>query len=361
MAIFDRFPEPIGEYIVGRRHIDITYTNMDVDERALSALVFYPSDSSEGKEPAPYAPKELMAFRNELMHKLGAPPDDLVFDPAFGTRCYEDIALSEKEERFPVLIYSHGAATAPHIGTWICQDMASRGYLVVAVGHAGSGIFPFRDGRFSALSPEFVEGTVRYAEETLALMMPELPGLMTEKLDRDKAIALSRRLTGAPEAVRFGRFARMQCEDIMTAADVMFDMDSDEEALLYGRLLLSGGLGVFGHSLGGTAATLASRRDSRFACAVNLDGNMVGALDIDTGKPYLQLGTVLSYNTNAFLLETNRAETTLTVIDGAAHGDFADSLFTSASRTGSDAMELRARITGTAGAFFDRIVRARTQ
>ncbi|PAD19893.1 hypothetical protein CHH64_17000 [Terribacillus saccharophilus] len=85
--------------------------------------------------------------------------------------------------------------------------------------------------------------------------------------------------------------------------------------------------------------------------------NMLGALDSDLKKPFMQLSTALAYNTNAFLLETNSQETYFVIIDNVTHGDFSDALFAftnEASRGTRDAMEQRNIITSYTKAFFDK-------
>ncbi|WP_426252009.1 hypothetical protein [Paenibacillus pabuli] len=39
------------------------------------------------------------------------------------------MALSEKEDQYPVLFYSHGAGAYPQQGTLYCQDLASSGFV----------------------------------------------------------------------------------------------------------------------------------------------------------------------------------------------------------------------------------------
>lgn len=196
-----------------------------------------------------------------------------------------------------------------------------------------------------------------YSMEVASLIMPQ-PQIMAEKLDEEEAIETSRRLTSAPEAVKFAQYAVLQSEDVRHVADRLYEMNSgDMDSIFEGRLQLEIGMGVFGHSFGGTTAAIVSRDDERFVGAVNLDGNMVGALDSDLKKPFMQLGTVLAYNTNAFLLESNSQDTYFGIVDGVVHSDFSDSLFTAtaqAARGTRDALEQRDIITSYTKAFFDQ-------
>ncbi|WP_440108611.1 alpha/beta hydrolase [Paenibacillus sp. QZ-Y1] len=350
----DEFPKPVGSYTVGRTQMDFKYKASDHSERELTALFFYPSDSSEGKPTAEYAFPEFHTLRDELLVRLGATAGgEQLFDSNFKTWSYDDLALSEKEKQYPVLFFVHGAGAYPQQGTLFAQDLASTGYIVVSIGHAESGVYKLKDGRTVGMSEEFMDELTKYGMEAAALTPPEI---VTEKLVAEEAMELSRKLTSAPEAVKFAKYAVLQSEDIRYVADHLYRMNrGDIESMFKGRLQLEIGMGVFGHSFGGTTAAIVSRDDDRFVGAVNLDGNMLGALDSDLKKPFMQLGTALAYNTNAFLLESNSQETYFAIIDHVTHGDFSDSLFTTtneASRGTRDAMEQRNIITSYTKAFF---------
>ncbi|SFF04156.1 Platelet-activating factor acetylhydrolase, isoform II [Paenibacillus algorifonticola] len=352
----EEFPKPVGSYTVGRTQMDFKYKASDNSERELTALFFYPSDSSEGKPTAEYAFPEFHSLRDELLVRLGATAGgEQLFDSNFKTWSYDDLALSEKKKQYPVLFFVHGAGAYPQQGTLFSQDLASSGYIVVSIGHAESGVYKLKDGRTVGMTEEFMDELTKYGMEAAALTPPEI---VTEKLEEEEAIEIARKLTSAPEAVKFAKYAVLQSEDIRYVADSLYKMNiGDIESMFKGRLQLEIGMGVFGHSFGGTTAAIVSRDDDRFVGGVNLDGNMLGALDSDLKKPFMQLGTVLAYNTNAFLLESNSQETYFAIIDNVIHGDFSDSLFTikdEASRGTRDAMEQRNIITSYTKAFFDR-------
>ncbi|MBT2290225.1 choline esterase [Paenibacillus albidus] len=349
------FPKPVGSYTVGRIQMDFKYKASDDSERELTALFFYPSDSSEGKPTAEYAFPEFQSLRDELLVKLGGTAGEKLFDPNFKTWSYDDLALSRKEKQYPVIFYVHGAGAYPQQGTLYAQDLASSGYIVVSIGHAGSGVYKLKDGRTVGMTQEFMDDLVKYGMEAATLTTPQL---VTEKLGEDKAVEISRKLTSAPEAVKFAKYAVLQSEDVRYVADNLYKMNKgDMESMFKGRLQLETGMGVFGHSFGGTTAAIVSRDDDRFVGAVNLDGNMLGALDSDFKKPFMQLSTVLAYNTNAFLLKSNSKDTYFAIIDNVVHSDFSDSLFTAtdtSTRGTRDALEQRNIITSYTKAFFDR-------
>lgn len=352
------FPKPIGSYTVGRTQMDFKHIASDNSERELTAFIFYPSDGNEGKPTAQYAFSEFHSLRDELLGNIGSPTGEQLFNSNMKTWSYDDLALSEKEAQYPVLFYSHGAGAYPEQGTLYAQDLASAGYIVVSVGHAESGMFKLKDGRVASMSERFMEDLAAYGIEFAGLITPMMPQIAIEKLPEEEAMETSRTLTAAPKAEIFSKYAVLQSEDVRYVADQLYKMNAgDMESLFKGRLQLEIGLGMFGHSFGGTTAAIVNRDDERFVGAVNLDGNLLGALDSDLKKPYLQLGTVLAYNTNAFLLESNSEQTFFAIIDQVTHGDFSDSLFAftnEASRGTRDAMEQRNIITSYTKAFFDK-------
>lgn len=54
MRTYEVFPAPVGSYTVGRTQMDLEYMASDHSTRELTAFVFYPSDSSEGKATSSY-------------------------------------------------------------------------------------------------------------------------------------------------------------------------------------------------------------------------------------------------------------------------------------------------------------------
>lgn len=102
MKKYDAFPEPIGGYTVGRTQMDFEYTASDHTKRELTAFVYYPSDSSEGKTTSAYMFPEVCEMLDE-QPLLTALKDAYSID--IKTQCYDDLALSGKEKRYPVLFY----------------------------------------------------------------------------------------------------------------------------------------------------------------------------------------------------------------------------------------------------------------
>lgn len=189
-----------------------------------------------------------MNFRNFILLEMsfwltsGGGAGEKLFDSNVKTWSYEDVALSEKEDQYPVLFYSHGAGAYPQQGTLYCQDLASSGYIVVSIGHAESGMYKLKDGRVARMSERFIDDLNKYGQEFATLitpLMPLMPQIVAEKLEKEKAIEISRTLTSAPAAVNFSKYAVLQSEDVRHIADHLYKMNSgDMELIFKGRLHL---------------------------------------------------------------------------------------------------------------------------
>ncbi len=355
MKLYKEFPKPIGEYIVGRTQYDFRYKASDESERELTAFIYYPADSNEGKPTAEYAFPEVVSLWNQALVSSGITADQLfAFD--LKTWCYDDLALSKKEKNYPVVFYSHGGTAYPTQGTVICSDLASLGYIAIAIGHSGSGIFRCKDGRLKHLTKEFIDTLDAFGKDPI--MVKNLGNLYGGRLDEARAIEVSREVLSSPGAVEMSKYAYFQKEDASYVADCIEKMNKDEiESIFSNRLKLEIGIGVFGHSFGGASTALVCRDDKRFVCGINYDGGMPGMADINVRKPFMMLGSNLSYNMNASVLNTNSKETYFIIAENVNHFDFGDFLFSSISETARgawDSMEFREVMTTFTKEFFDK-------
>ncbi|MEU7595206.1 hydrolase [Streptomyces sp. NPDC039022] len=141
---------------------------------------------------------------------------------------------------FPVVLHSPGAADPRGLGSTLCDELASRGYVVVSIDHT-----------YEAPGVQFPDGRVEYSrmrEEAGKAQRPE------------QVVALLKKLT----AVR--------------VADTRFVLDQLGRAVVLPRM--PGGVldlravGMFGHSGGGFTAAQAMHDDRRIRAAVNMDGVM---------------------------------------------------------------------------------------
>lgn len=354
MKTYDVFPEPIGCYTVGRSQMDLEYTASDHSKRELTAFVYYPSDSNEGKTTSTYMFPEVYKMFNE--RPLVTALKD-VFSIDIKTWCYDDLALSGKEKRYPVLFYVCGGGGSPEWGTVLCSDLASMGYVVVSIGHLNSTMYKRKDGRLFNISKDFSDVIISFSEDP---KMQELTGKMVMRPDDETAIDICHNVLTLPILSRLTEFSELQAEDVRYVADYLYKLDSGElNSIFKDRLELDIGMGIVGHSYGGPTTAIVCRDDDRFVCGIGLDSGAFGLLDSDLKKPFLLLFSEPNYNMNAVIGSNNSRETYYFSVHRAAHLDYCDIVFTCVNeevRGQRDAMEMRSIVTDYTKNFFDHYI-----
>jgi pimeloyl-ACP methyl ester carboxylesterase len=234
-----KLPTPTGPFAVGRVSFhwieDPTgQTNAanSVGHRDLMAHIWYPAGQESTLKPAPYIPG-LESIEGQLK-KTG----DAVFDRLRLVRSHTlaEAKLSTARQRFPVLIFLHGASMSAFQYASEIEELVSQGYVVVGV-----------DSPQVALAVLFPDGRVAVAESFPKLAPQEQrewanKGSIRQALDAQIALNQLEALNARDPA---GRFT--------------------------GRLDLNR-VGVLGHSSGGRAAIYACSMDVRVKACLTLSG-----------------------------------------------------------------------------------------
>lgn len=233
-------PKPTGSYDVGIQHfhlIDEKRNDPFLDEstkkRELMVKVYYPAKKDDSKPFLPY-------FHSPQLLKLfaafyGMP--DFTFDHLLliKTNSKENLQLSDQQSSYPVILFSHGAGTSIEVQTSQSEDLASHGYIVVAIDHtyvsAGT-VFPDRIVSHKESSTDF--NTAEPAEIITQIMADDAK-FVTEKLSE----------------INEGKIG----------------------SIFAGRLNLDQ-IGAIGHSVGGAVAYNLAINQSRVKAAINLDGRV---------------------------------------------------------------------------------------
>jgi pimeloyl-ACP methyl ester carboxylesterase len=233
-------PTPSGPHATGRIAYhwkdtrDELETSAPGDKREVMAYVFYPASPARGSARAVYQPDaDLMAgpYRPTAMTNVA------------GLRAHsiEGAPVLRGNARFPVVLLSPGGGMKALTYHTLAEDLASHGYVVVAVEH------PFNPRAIRTL-----EGKV------LGPLTPEERGWPQPR--------------NAEENQRFymERVEHMS-RDLSFVIDKMAGLDRGPGPLAR-RLDLSKGVGAMGHSRGGQAAGSVRLLDPRVKGAINLDG-----------------------------------------------------------------------------------------
>jgi predicted dienelactone hydrolase len=282
-------PSPTGPYALGSRifrWVDParpeTATADPNDRRNVVAQVWYPAATGAKGDHPPY------------IDGLGRLPSMVSVLPGFMMRGYGRIdthavagAPVSPERPWPVVLFSPGYGAPRAAYTGLVTELASRGFVVVAIDHP------------------YESAVVELADGTLATNI-------------------------APAGDADGYMSRQQ--DIR-AADITFVINKlAQEPALAGRLDLARIVAI-GHSFGGPSAVLAMTRDPRVRAAANLDGTPYGELpSAHLDRPFLLIESDLAeaphgqryVEGNAKLIANASAATRRLTIAHANHYSFTD-------------------------------------
>ena len=231
-------PKPTGPYAVGILDRAI------VDEargRRLMASIWYPAAQNGIPAPLTHYPDEVAAGLGQLAGLPDLPFQHLRY---FTVAASEGVPVLTDGGPFPVLVFSHGLVGLRLQNSSMLQDLASWGYVVVALDHTDAAavtVFPDGETRFYDLERFGIPSNV----------------------EPDKTL-MNERVFPAWVADQLFVYDRLETW-------------SRNDPVLAGKLDLTR-IGSFGHSFGGATALEVCRVDPRCRAAVNMDGGLYGAV-----------------------------------------------------------------------------------
>ncbi|ADW67148.1 alpha/beta hydrolase family protein [Granulicella tundricola] len=299
-------------------------------DRSLVVQVWYPANFSGGFDSrrAKYArSKELRPFYR--------------YQSRIQTNSYDNAEMAKNEGPFPVILFNGMWGGRRTQDTFLMEDLASHGYVVVAVDHPGN-----------AARVEMADGQVVYS--TMKTAIDTIPGRTPQQI----------RATWEKELA-------VWVDDNRFVLDELERMNAGGWAT--GRLDVRN-VGALGHSFGGAASFALLGADARVRCAINMDGWSFGGLDHRTTQPILLMyedsykgnqpgaGAEWELDTADKALVDQSLQSfggTRVYITGTRHADFTDAtLFSPIKRvtaTGSIAGDrIRTIIRKTVLCFFDQ-------
>ncbi|WP_433680986.1 alpha/beta hydrolase family protein [Nocardia sp. CA-119907] len=253
-----KLPDPTGRYRVGSdifRWVDQqrpeAATESTSDRRNVVVQAWYPTEFTSGRrwvyiDGLDRLPSRVTQVPRLVMSNYGY----------IDTHAYADVAISAERARWPVVLFSPGYGAPRAFYTGLVSDLASRGYVVLAIDHPYEvAVTELADGTVATPIEDFPDNDAeRYMTEQLEVRRGDLRFVIDQ---------LSR-----PEAV----------------GDLAGRLDTDHVAAI-------------GHSFGGVSAVAAAIDDPRIKASVNIDGTLYGDLPSRAlQRPFL-------------LLESDHAET----------------------------------------------------
>jgi dienelactone hydrolase len=325
-------PLPTGPFPVGTVLYDWTddsreeqWSGAPDKRRELVVQVWYPADPIRGHQAEPYVPDfdRLQKSLNQYWPGM----------PNFKTRAVLGVSLSLAQERYPVLIFSHGMNSARFLYTALLEELASHGYIVAAIDHTywGPGV-AFSSGRIVPYEDGMDARDKLTADEYDQMMWAGVSVMVADEVFVENRIA-------------------------------QLDSDPAVSNLLRNRLDLSR-VGVVGHSMGGQAATRACLEYAVFKACACLDGlNQFFYLRPEPSrKPFLLLinstwGTSIISQSLAQRYLAAWAAPEVFVIRGTKHNSFDDVPLLdpeARAKAPSDPIKAHAVIAAIVLEFFDR-------
>jgi dienelactone hydrolase len=148
------YPKPSGPFAVGmvdRVMIDPARTNLYRYAPATNAFMvtfWYPADPPPaGVLPSP-AGDQRLASDTSLCSWGGYDPRWTQISPRLVGHRFRGLPLAAGTNKYPVILDSHGLPAWRKAGSHNAEDLASHGYVVVAIDHADCWATEFPDGRY---------------------------------------------------------------------------------------------------------------------------------------------------------------------------------------------------------------------
>jgi dienelactone hydrolase len=283
--------QPSGPYPVGLIEFELVdgrhaamYAQPPAHNRRIKVMAWYPAAAVEGFRRRQY-------FENvESLEKF---LELVPLDPAICTRLRETTTTSHvnapvAEGKWPTLVFNHGGAGWAQQNTLLVEELASRGYVVLAPFHPHeSWTHQLPDGAVIEQNPrmnaEMMAWGAKLGGDYMRVYFGSAP--LSERL----------RLAGdqikSMRQVWLGATAHDRMRDNLFLVDCVEDGAAPEAAHALAQAADTTRLGYFGMSYGGHVAALSCLNDPRANAGVNLDGGFFSGevLGRELGVPFLAL------------------------------------------------------------------------
>ena len=246
------------EYLVDPQRVEI-YAKDPNAPRELMIQIWYPAVPEKSDQRASWMPG-IESAAPAIAAKLNLPPFVLNHLQYVKANAFWEAPPLPAEEPFPVLIFSHGWEGFKEQNMYQVEELASHGYVVVAINHT-----------YGAIHTLFPDGRALLVNQNA---LPE--GVSDEEYDQASDI-----------------LSRQWSEDIDLILDELAALNQNKESWLPAGSLDLEKVGIFGHSTGGGAAVRFCLTDVRCQALLGMDvwaePAQTAIREVDLQKPALLL------------------------------------------------------------------------
>ncbi|WP_282079539.1 alpha/beta hydrolase family protein [Aquimarina algiphila] len=315
-------PTPTGKYKIGSDYIHLKtdreeeITENTNDKRELMIKVWYPANI-KNEEKEPYLND---GDRIGFAKKYGLPKSTFNYLNYVETHTYKSPKVVN--EKFPVLIFSHGSYSKASGYYAIIEEIVSQGYIVLNINHTYEStgtLFP--NGTIKFYNKEYDEKYVS-TQQMGELAWKSQQDFNNAKTENEKLLVSRNILKNYIAADITKRWSK----DISSVIDLL---ETWNKSSFLASRLDTNKIGVFGHSQGASAVGQSLLEDNRIIAGVSLDGVQWGnMIDSTLKKPFLIISSDWkfphpNFNTYAF---RNGSSTIFydAKIENSGHASFMD-------------------------------------
>ena len=314
-------PKPAGEYKVGTTVFDVTDSgrveklgpDAGKTPRKVSVRLYYPVllQTVVGMDKAIAMSAARLTALGKFYHMPIKGAEDIEGE------FYQD-AEPVPGKRFPLVIFSHGMGSYRESNNLMLTELASRGFVVAAIGHT-----------YEEILSEFADGTTALFDKRCQADMyqPKMKGTIGAL-----KVMLNKKGNFEEQYRRFKTFQSRYCGFLIErmeerAKDIRVVLNAIKSSFA-DIIDTRHGVGISGHSIGGATAYYMCMHDDEFTCGINLDGMLLGHYDgMSMKKPFYQISCEDARSTVSRVAIDNEAPVYWELFNGMKHLGFADMKF----------------------------------
>ena len=315
-----RLHKPTGPHLVGTKIMSFVDTSRieklsnSNEYRNVPVQVWYPTSNIKGKKAANWInSSEAMDFLSESWNL----PNILEHFSLVKTHSYLNTDVSEKEKKYPVILFSGGYGMFNGQNVIQMEELASKGYIVFSVGHPYEDfacIYP--DGKITPSSKK--QSAILSDDTSKAINNAKKSKINENDAEFDRTIIRNAKFSNAS--------AKLWSNDMSFTINKITDMNSGKINSIFLDKLDIESIGAFGHSFGGAASSQLCIQDNRVKAFINMDGTPFGdSPDKIINQPFMILTHKKNEKPNIpYGYSKNQKNFMVVYIDGAEHMNFSD-------------------------------------